>query len=142
MTRPLELPARVFVYGTLKPGMGNAHVATGTAAPRLVVPARLEGHRLYDLGPFPAIEAAAAEAPVRGFLYDYDPHDWPAVLARLDALEGYAPGRDGNLYNRVQVEVRTEDGRAVTAWTYVFARPLDGYALVASGDWHPRRTRR
>lgn len=127
-------PAYVFVYGTLKPGHRNAHWAEAVAQPE----ARggvLDGFTLHHLGRYPGI-APAAEQRVRGVLYRYLEAQMPAVLRQMDELEDYhGPGHPDNLYTRELRPVQAEGGETVTAWVYIYARPLPAGSLIKSGEW-------
>ncbi|MER5182198.1 gamma-glutamylcyclotransferase family protein [Streptomyces sp. NPDC002896] len=132
----MQLP--FFVYGTLRPGECNHDVFLRG---RTVTeePARLAGAVLYEGPGFPyAVEED--EGVVRGELVTAAPDEYVRLLARLDRLEGYAPGDPANLYERVARPVTCGDGRVVRAWVYVAApaiatdlrangKPIDG------GDW-------
>ena len=112
---------RVFVYGTLRGGDVRSHHLDG--ADYLGTHA-VEGYRLYDLGPYPAV--IRADGRVVGELYEVatDAH-----LQLLDEVEGCAHAPP--LYRREEVEVA---GRP--AWIYVYARPLPSEARqIGSGDW-------
>ncbi|MFC5721675.1 gamma-glutamylcyclotransferase family protein [Streptomyces gamaensis] len=115
-------PLPVFVYGTLRPGQGNhgRYLAGRTAAEE---PAVLRGAVLYEGPGFPyAVEEPGGE--VHGELVTLDPERWRTLLAALDALEDYVPGRARNHYVRVERPVVRGDGVTVRAWVYVAARPL------------------
>lgn len=98
----------VFVYGSLKRGMGNHQQLAGA---RFVGTGQLGGLQLFDLGPFPmAVVTAEAEAEdealLQGELYAVD----AAQLAALDRFEGVP-----RLYERQRHQL--SDGREV--WVYV-----------------------
>ena len=133
---PHQLPATtsVFVYGTLKPGGKNFHVA-GLGGVFGVREAYLEGMRLYALEPeaYPAmIPDEASEGRVHGFLLDFE--DIEGALPHLDALEGC--DLSPPLYHRVLTKVRPT---GETAWTYLYARRerlrMPGVTLLANGVW-------
>jgi gamma-glutamylcyclotransferase (GGCT)/AIG2-like uncharacterized protein YtfP len=91
----------LFVYGTLKRGLGNHHqLASATFAGE----SWLDGVELHDLGPFPM--AIAGSGRVHGELYRVD----HGQLEHLDRFEG-AP----RLYQRRQWPL--PDGRL--AWVYL-----------------------
>lgn len=144
----------VFVYGTLRPGGSNEHVFG--PARRTHLPAVLAGFEMVTNASYPYILAMptvqdvtgqdAGTPLVQGTLVFVDSADWASTAARLDALEGTDPQRpihDGNLYNRVQLTVTTEDGAKHLAWVYVppaSAQPTlrQRYPLVPGNDWLAR----
>ena len=114
-------PRHCFAYGSL---MCEEIMFAVAAARPLFVPARLDGYRRapVDGEDYPGIVPAAG-ASVAGALYLELPDSaWP----RLDGFEGEE-------YRREAVEVQLPDGRAETAWTYVF-KPEYGHRLAA-GEW-------
>lgn len=112
----------VFVYGSLRQGMGN-HRVLGNA--RFLGNAEIEGWTMVSLGAYPAIyRDEDNETPVKGEVYECD----DLTFGRLDRLEGYP-----NFYNRCQVATAYGD-----AWVYFFAdAPRAGRYLskVPGGDW-------
>ena len=105
-------PARLAVYGTLRPGGANASVLDGVAGEWTT--GVLAGTRHEDgwhgypgvvLGGDGTVAVHVLTAPGLG---DH--------LARLDAFEG--PG-----YRRVVTRVRLADGDVVDAWVYELAAP-------------------
>lgn len=114
---PVDAPALVFAYGSLKAGFANAHVNTGERIGgrwRTCQPVALW---LLGEGEVPCIVAGApAHARVAGELYRVS----AAGLAALDRLERV--GEPGG-YARVTIDVEPEDvpaGRGrVTALVYV-----------------------
>lgn len=101
---------RLFVYGTLRPGHANAHILASIGGEWL--PGYVTGI-FYERGwgaaaEFPGLVLDKNGPQVHGYLFqsaNLNAH-WPM----LDEFE------DG--YDRVAVEVITDDGRRVTAWTY------------------------
>jgi gamma-glutamylcyclotransferase (GGCT)/AIG2-like uncharacterized protein YtfP len=124
-----------FVYGTLRRGQGNYRrlLAGRTTAE---ISATLPGHALYGQG-LPYAVAAEASAAVVGDLMFLDAERYDEVLADLDRLEGYRPGRS-SFYVRQAVTVRIEGGEE-TAWVYLAgpetARRLSDVERIDGGDW-------
>src|SRR4051794_31927600 len=114
---------RLFVYGTLLPGLAPAAVEDLVERFRLVGTGSLPG-RLYDLGPYPgAVFDASASTRVTGQVFELP--DDPTLLARLDAYEGCVPGDPQNSqYLRVQLLARLVEGCEVSCWAYAYNRPL------------------
>lgn len=131
-----HLTVKVFVYGTLKKGECRARVLEPHAV--RWEPAALLGFNIFDLGAFPCI--AEGSGQVFGELVECN--NPIEVIKRLDAIEGYHPGRpvDACLYVRRKVDaILLGSGRREQAFTYVWAdqnRLLDRKPpQVMSGNW-------
>ena len=125
-----------FVYGTLRRGQGNyRRLLAGRTT--VEAPASLPGHALYGQG-LPFVVEAEASVAVVGDLMWVAPDAYGEVLADLDRLEGYRPGKR-SFYVRTAVTVRHGDGVEVTAWVYLAgpetARRLSDDDRIAGGDW-------
>ena len=128
---PAPSVSTFFCYGTLRKGDCRYRVMEelGILSER---PGRVRG-RLHDCGPYPAITLDAPQkAVVHGDLICV--RDLAEAFRRLDAIEGYRPGGNQNLYNRRLVPVRLDDRSVRIAWIYEYARPLPK-TVIASGDW-------
>jgi gamma-glutamylcyclotransferase (GGCT)/AIG2-like uncharacterized protein YtfP len=110
----------LFVYGTLMPGrLRWPHVADAVAARR---PATVTG-TLYDTGNgYPAL-VLAGRGLVEGWLLGFRATGAPAIMARLDEVEG--PD-----YRRAMVTAH--DG--TEAVTYEWTGPLAAFTVLA-GRW-------
>ena len=118
---------KVFVYGTLRKGERNAYLLENATC--LAEQCWTNG-RLYDTGyGYPAMERAKS-SQVYGELYSVTKTD----LAQLDRLEGYAPGDDGNLYERIERTVYTDKG-ATTAYVYIANQLSLLNIKIPNGDW-------
>ena len=122
----------VFFYGTLMAGFARRQ--------RAGIDAKLtfRGHgtiraALFDLGLYPAA-VPDPEGHVRGEVYEMaDPE---AILAALDDIEGYRPGRpDQSLYTRELTDVTLADGTHAVASVYLYNAPLGQAPRIASGDY-------
>lgn len=91
--------------------------------------------RLYDLGYYPGlVQAAYGTDEVVGELYRLV--DVETVLADLDAYEGCGPDDPPpHEYRREAIDVRTDDGRSLRAWAYLYVGSLDGARLISNGDY-------
>lgn len=133
----------LFVYGTLKKGF--RYFETYCAQSMSIEPAWCWG-RLYDLDAgYPALEipewfvqargtaSYQLDAQHKGKLLNFDPPrgDWDMVQGELmyfkhpqedippiDRLEEFDPLAKYNLYERVLITIKTQDG-LVNAWTYI-----------------------
>nr|WP_086937620.1 gamma-glutamylcyclotransferase family protein [Thaumasiovibrio occultus] len=113
---------QVFVYGSLRQGQVNHYWMEGA---EFIGTCQLDPDWvLYDLGPYPAIRAGKAAAPLVGEVYRITPE----ILAKLDELEEYP-----DLYGRE--EVATPLG---SAWVYFYQTEPQGAVEVVSGDWLTR----
>ena len=129
--RELGLPAapraehKVFVYGTLLTGEGNAHWAKGARRH----PAWTHG-TIYDTGwGYPAF-VKEGETKIVGELLTVDDEGF----ASMDRLEGYP-----RLYRREEIEAFTAEGGRVRAWVYIMNSIPNGAKVIEGGDWRNRR---
>lgn len=89
---------RVFVYGTLKRGLRNAHLLSGS---RFVSAAEVPGFALYDLGDYPGIvPTGTSDDKVPGEIFEVTAE----TLAKLDRLED-----EGTLYRRECLRIGNVD---------------------------------
>ena len=123
-----------FCYGTLRKGDCRYVVMK-----ELDILSERQGKvrgRLHDCGAYPAITLDASQkAVVYGDFIRLG--NLAEAFRQLDAIEGYRPGCDRNLYNRRLVPVCLDDRSVRIAWVYEYARPLPK-AIIASGDWFKR----
>ena len=123
----------LFTYGTLRRAAGNA-------AHRLLADsAEIVGHgfvrgRLYQAGGFPVLVPDPQGVEVTGEVYRaFGP---PGVFIRLDQYEGFDPtSPDTSEFRRDFVQVTMNDGRTVTAWAYIYQRPLFDLHPIPHGDY-------
>ena len=125
---------RLFIYGTLLPGLCRHSVMQGAQH----ISAGKTMGCLYDLGPYPALvlqpKASDFEPAtwVRGELYEVS----DALLMELDSVEAYDPARpDSSEYVRETVWAESADGTQVQAWTYVYNQDLSDAKRIAHGDY-------
>jgi gamma-glutamylcyclotransferase (GGCT)/AIG2-like uncharacterized protein YtfP len=136
-----QLP--VFVYGTLRRGMGN-HGVIGSAL-AAVHEARLPGHCLYSDGLPYVAECGDPEQAVTGELLIIRDSAYEAAMERLDWLEGFRPPHH-MLYVRGACRALVQDepgapGRETKAWVYHGGSRFSyaGRLLVPGGDWAAAR---
>ena len=139
-----KTPLHVAAYGTLMSGQANPLAPEVRAALASLGPCRISG-ALYAIGPafiFPGLLDQPAAA-VRGELFRIEPARASAVLAALDAYEGFdADDPQGSAYIRRMVRLRQP---ALDAWLYVYNPAATGAQMIPipSGDWTDfRATRR
>lgn len=104
---------RVFIYGSLLPGMSNHAVVSRHI--EAAEPGRIAG-RLVDCGPYPALvrDAKSAGSTVRGLWIEVG----RAGLAAMDVLEQFGGIEENNDYERVWVQ--DLDRPPLFGWVYVW----------------------
>jgi len=126
----------IFVYGSLLPGLENAHYLWPYALSE-PVPGTVRG-RLVEADGYPALLLAPWSAPpessVRGLWTQVDRD----TLRELDRLEDFFGAEEMNDYDRVWV--RDANQVDLAGWTYVWPNARGRPAV--SGDWWPDARRR
>lgn len=122
------------MYGSLLPPLAPAELHGSLAALRPLGRATLRG-ALYDLGEYPgAVPDAASASWIEGEVFEL-PRD-PALLARLDAYEEFAPEQpERSPFARVRCRVALARGGELECWVYAWRRDPRGTPRIASGDW-------
>ncbi|HXW77199.1 MAG TPA: gamma-glutamylcyclotransferase family protein [Candidatus Eremiobacteraceae bacterium] len=122
----------VFVYGLLMEGFElHRFVERGT----LVGKGSMRG-TLVSLGRYPGLIDGTGS--VRGEVYVFD--DLPAALDVLDDVESFDPTDPANSeYVREARPMKLDDHRELTAWVYVYNRPVPSAPRVPGGDWRNGR---
>lgn len=129
--------ALVFVYGTLRNTARIRSVVGGALRWRRIGRASIRG-RLYDVGPYPALQPGRARNDrVHGVVIEFA--DAAVALPRLDAYEEAVAAQ---LYVRRRCRARLTHGRSVVAWVYEYCHSVDGLPRVASGTWRVQRRAR
>lgn len=126
--------SRLFVYGTLRPGLGaGAAVELLHRQARYLGPATAQG-RLYRVARYPGLIASddprdqvvgdVFELPLTG-----------DVLDAIDAYEGFDERHpDGGEYRRVCRPV-TMNYDTIDAWLYLFQREVRESDFIPTGDF-------
>ncbi len=131
----MEETALLFVYGTLMSGCERGDFLNRGHKVRFLGAGITQG-KLYDLGNFAGLIESDHGMPVRGEIYEII--DEETFFATLDIIEGYWPQQpERSLYVRKQVAVQTENG-LLHAWAYVYNQPVNGFSIIASGDYRQR----
>ncbi|MGE5396322.1 MAG: gamma-glutamylcyclotransferase [Chitinophagales bacterium] len=123
---------RVFVYGTLRPGLKNYRVVEKFVL--AVYPATAQG-RLFDL-PYGYPAMIEGDGTVSGEVLELK--EIRKALKVLDRLEGYSETSSRNLYIRVLIEVKLKGGDRVEAYTYYWDHPNELPRLgkeLPEGKW-------
>ena len=119
-----QLPARVFVYGTLKRGHG-AHRFLEAGHARFLGCDKIKG-TMHNYGHFPAVSLEGQDT-IHGEIYEVSAE----TLEHLDLFEGVP-----RFYQRTRVRMST----GKDAWVYVMDEErLTGKKVVASGRWEQRQ---
>jgi gamma-glutamylcyclotransferase (GGCT)/AIG2-like uncharacterized protein YtfP len=128
------MPDHLFLYGTLRPDLARGELVALVQPLCALGQATMRG-RLYDLGPYPAaVLDDSADCDIVGQVVALP--DDPALLARLDAYEGFDPRRPADsLYLRVRRKATLADGRIQDCWIYAYNRDPGSAPQVASGDY-------
>ncbi len=123
----------LFTYGTLRRAAGNAAHRLLADSAEIVGPGTVRG-RLYQATDFPVLVLDAQGVAVTGEVYRvFAPQ---AVFVRLDQYEGFDPSSpDTSEFRRDLVTATLGDGRTVTAWAYVYQRPLFDLLPIPHGDY-------
>ena len=123
---------KVFFYGTLMAGFDRRRLAGIETRMAFVGRGWIEA-ALFDLGLFPAAIPAPG-SQVWGEVYEIE--NDPAILARLDEIEGYRSSEpDTSLYTRLIVPATLEHGRVDRVWVYFYNAPLGQADRIESGDY-------
>jgi len=122
----------LFVYGTLKEGFPNHHLNIGRRVPglfqtRAARPLLVVRLRQEDRAPW-LLDAPGQGFPVRGQVFEIQPED----LVAIDAFEEV--GRPTG-YVRVELELASAQGEAVTAFAYVKPPDQLGNCLQVEGPF-------
>ncbi|MEI7555222.1 gamma-glutamylcyclotransferase family protein [Candidatus Chlorohelix sp.] len=130
-----------FVYGTLRPRDYNYMIFFHRHTEKEESGFTLEGIELYDLGAYPMARAVKDKTKiVTGDLLTVPLEIYSDVLANVDMLEDYTPGRDDNHYCREVREVKGLDGSIRRAWVYIgdevyFKNLKINPVLIEHGNW-------
>jgi len=127
------MESTLFVYGSLMHGRRRHRYLRGAGITRIGA-AHIQA-RLYALQDTDYPAAAPSSSPrerVKGELYVLE--HGAKVLRLLDKVEGTGEG----LFRRELVEVWTHGAKS-KAWTYFYARDLQGATPIRSGRWRPSK---
>ena len=126
----------VFFYGSLRQGE-PLYLFEGIKDLRLeVLPARMQGGLLYNLGLFPGMILKSNVGVVTGEVQRF--RQIETVLGILDEVEEYyGEGDPNNLYRRVEHEAELLNGEGfINCWVYEYVGSLDEAEFIKSGVWH------
>ena len=119
-------------YGLLKQGAAGAPSSLDLAgAGTFGAPCRFRG-RMFDLGGFPGV--VEGEMLCHGLRWRVRD---AGIVPEMDAFEDVTDDPVTSLYRRGQVALCDDAGAATgeDAWIYWYNQSVDGYPLVADGNW-------
>lgn len=124
----------LFVYGTLRHNAASPASAMLDAHAEPVGNARFQG-RLYLVDWYPGVVPSARPGDwVHGEVWQLS--NPPVILPHLDAYEACGAGfAEPTEYVRELRPVVLDNGRIESAWIYLYNRPAEGLARIASGDF-------
>jgi gamma-glutamylcyclotransferase (GGCT)/AIG2-like uncharacterized protein YtfP len=124
----------LFVYGTLRRGCANPMQRLLTEHSIWMGLAGYQG-KLYKIADYPgAVPSNNNEDRIIGELYRLHQPEW--LLRQLDDYEECGPGFPQPAeYRRAIASIFTETGGAVSAWIYLYNRPVDESKRIVSGDF-------
>ena len=124
----------LFVYGTLRRRAGSAMHPLLARYAAFVGEASYQGV-MYKVGRYPGVVASENSGDqVWGEVYRL--RQAALVLPRLDRYEQCRPGLPERAeYVREQQAVRLSSGKWLTAWVYLYNRPVERLPRIASGDF-------
>jgi len=104
-----------------------------------VLPARVQGGLLYNLGLFPGMMLKSNGGMIMGEVHRF--RQIEMVLDILDQVEEYyGEGDPNNLYRRVEHEAELLNGEGfITCWLYEYVGRLDEAELIETGVWDGMR---
>lgn len=127
----------IFVYGSLTSTLDHPMGHRLRREAELVGRATVAG-RLYRVSWYPGLKLGEdIRDIVHGEVYRLAEPD--ASLVWLDEYEGITRGglsaEAADEYLRATITARLDDGRVVTAWTYLYQPPLPETARITDGVW-------
>jgi gamma-glutamylcyclotransferase (GGCT)/AIG2-like uncharacterized protein YtfP len=132
LASPLQL--NLFVYGTLRKGSTSAVGKWLMQHAQWHGPGRVRGV-LYAIDGYPGFVPDPEGRWVQGDVFRLGSGEPETVLATLDDYEQCSPRFPQPWeYRREMLDIDGSDG-CVPAWTYVYAWPVEGRSLIASGDF-------
>ena len=125
----------LFVYGTLMRGQRLHGHLKSRGSVEYVGPGRIRAKLYRPHGRrYPGAVRTRADRYVHGELYKL--HEPSQTLKTIDKLEGLEDG----LFVREIVDVG-QGSQKITAWTYLYNRPLSNAEHISSGDFLRRKIR-
>lgn len=128
----MNKPQYLFVYGTLRRNRQN-HIQHPFLETCTYINDALMHGELYEVDTYPGAVADGA-ARVKGELYLMQNPE--QTLSAVDIYEECtAQFPDPHEYMRSELVVILPDGQTISAWTYLYNRPLTGLKRIDCGDY-------
>ncbi|OAI05479.1 gamma-glutamylcyclotransferase family protein [Methylomonas methanica] len=128
MTKPQYL----FVYGTLRRNRQSQSQHAFLEACDYLSDASMPGE-LYEIEAYPGAITGGTKL-VKGELYlMQNPEQTLSALDIYEECAAHFP--QPHEYIRRELQVSLPDGQTVSAWTYLYNRPLDGLIRIDDGDY-------
>ena len=128
-------PNYLFVYGTLRTGVGNPVRKELMYDVELIGQSVIRG-KMYDIGRYPGAARGADEEPgsiIGEVLKITHPKK---VLRILDQYEGFDPEMpERSEYRRELIAVQLPNGKEVMAWVYWYNLPVAGKRRIRNNDY-------
>lgn len=122
----------LFVYGTLRRNRQNQRQHPLLYACDFISSASAFCE-LYEIAGYPGA-IAGGTALIKGELYlMQDPEQTLSALDIYEECAAHFP--QPHEYIRRELQVSLPDGQTVSAWTYLYNRPLDGLIRIDDGDY-------
>lgn len=123
----------LFVYGTLRRDTKHPIADYLAQQAQFIGPASYQG-KLYKVTDYPAVVASNnLTDKVYGEVYQLLSTD---LWSRLDDYEECGPNFDvPTEYQRLLQTVYLANGEAISAWLYLYNRPVSNLELIESGDF-------
>jgi gamma-glutamylcyclotransferase (GGCT)/AIG2-like uncharacterized protein YtfP len=127
----------LFVYGTLRQESGKKISRVLACYADFIATATYQG-KLYQINDYPgAVPSANANDVVHGEVYKLSCSD--IILAQLDDYEECSHSfPEPTEYNRCQQTIKLETSEMISAWMYLFNRPIAGLQRIQSGDFYKK----
>ena len=123
----------LFVYGTLRRDAQHPMAGYLNQQAQWIGPASYQG-KLYKVADYPAVVASSNPADkVYGDVYQLLSAD---LWSRLDDYEECSANfPTPTEYQRLLQTVYLSNGEAISAWVYLYNRPISGLEVIESGDF-------
>jgi len=123
----------LFVYGTLRRDAQHPMASYLNQQARWIGPACYQG-KLYQVADYPAVVASSHPADtVYGEVYQLLTAELWSILDDYEECSPSFPAPTE--YQRVLQTVYLANGNAISAWIYLYNRPVSSLKVIASGDF-------
>jgi gamma-glutamylcyclotransferase (GGCT)/AIG2-like uncharacterized protein YtfP len=128
----MNQPQYLFVYGTLRRDLHDKIQHPFLEACNYISDASIHG-KLYEITAYPGAIAGGTEL-IKGELYFMqNPELTLSVLDIYEECAAHLP--QPHEYIRRELPISLPDGQTVSAWVYLYNRPVDGLTRIHGGDY-------